>query len=47
MNAKVVFSRLFQTFKFSLPENYELVIIQKGALQPKDDAYCVLESRKV
>ena len=47
MNAKVVFSRLIQTYKFSLPEDYELVIIQKGALQPKDDVHCILESRKI
>ena len=47
MNAKVVFSRLIQTYKFSLPEDYELVIIQKGALQPKDDVHCVLENRKM
>ena len=47
MEAKVVFSRLIQTYKFSLPENYELVAIQKGSLQPKDDVCCLLESRKV
>ena len=44
MSAKVVFSRLFQTYKISLPEDYELVIVQRAALQPKDDVYCVLQS---
>ena len=46
MSAKVVFSRLFQTYKISLPEDYELVIVQRAALQPKDDVYCVLQSVK-
>jgi hypothetical protein len=45
MNAKVIFSRLLQTFKFSLPENYELVVVQRAAVQPKDDVYCTLKYR--
>jgi hypothetical protein len=46
MNAKVVFSRLLQTYKISLPEDYELVVVQRAAVQPKDDVYCVLQSQK-
>ena len=47
MNAKVVFSRLLQTFKFSLPEDYELVVVQRAAVQPKDDVHCTLECHKI
>ena len=46
MNAKVVLSRLFQSFKLSLPKNYELVVVQRGIIQPKDDVECVLENRQ-
>ena len=44
MNAKVIFSRLLQTFKVSLPEDYVLVVVQRGTNQLKDDLECVLES---
>ena len=46
MNAKVVFSRLLQTYKFALPEDYELVVMQRAAVQPKDDVNCTLECHK-
>lgn len=46
MNAKVLLSRLFQTFKISLPENYELIVVQRATIQPKDDVHCTLERCK-
>ena len=47
MNAKIVLSGIFQTFKLSLPEDYELVVVQRGPIQPKDDVECVLQSRQI
>ena len=46
MEAKIVFSRLFQTYKITLPDNYQLVAVQRGTAQPKDDINCVLECRQ-
>ena len=46
MSSKVLFSRLFQMFNISLPENYELVAIMSVVLEPKGDVCCTLESRK-
>ena len=45
MQAKIVFSRLLQTFKIKLPDSYELVVVQRGIVQTKDDVICVLERR--
>ena len=45
MEAKIVFSRLLQTFKIKLPDGYELVTVQRGIVQTKDDVNCVLEKR--
>ncbi len=40
MEAKMILGRLIQTFKLTLPENYKLVVISRGTLQPKDDVPC-------
>ena len=45
MEAKMAFAKLFQTYKISLPEEYELVPVLRTTLQPKDDIYCTVESR--
>lgn len=45
MEAKIVFSRLFQTFKINLPDGYEMVTVQRGLVQTKDDVMCTLENR--
>ena len=31
---------------FILPENYELVVVQRATIQPKDDVHCTLERCK-
>ena len=46
MEAKIVLSRLFHKYKIKLPEDYKLVPVQRGILQPKDDVLCTLESRE-
>lgn len=46
MEAKIAFSRLFQTYKIRLPDNYELVAVQRGTVQTKDDVHCYLECRQ-
>ena len=43
MEAKIVLSRLFQIYKVILPEGYELVAVQRGIVQAKDNVECVLE----
>ena len=46
MEAKIAFSRLFQTYKITLPDNYELVTAQRVMIQTKDNyIHCLLESR--
>ena len=45
MEAKIVFSRLLQTFKIMLPDGYELVAVQRGVVQTKDDVVCALTNR--
>ena len=45
MEAKIVFSRLLQTFRIKLPDGYEVVTVQRGTVQTKDDVLCVLERR--
>ena len=47
MNSKVLFSRLFQMFNIALPENYELAVVMRGVLEPKDEVCCKLKSRKM
>ena len=46
MEAKVVLSKLFQSFTVSLPENYELVAASRTTTKPKDNVPCTLEVRK-
>jgi hypothetical protein len=43
MEAKMLLSRLFQTYKITLSEGYELIEVQKVFLQPKGEVLCVLE----
>lgn len=45
MEAKIVFSRLLQTFKIKFPDSYELVAVQRGIVQTKDDVNCTLKRR--
>ena len=45
MEAKIAFSRLFQTYKITLPSNYKLVTVQRVMIQTKDDIECVLTPR--
>ncbi|XP_064388742.1 cholesterol 24-hydroxylase-like [Halichondria panicea] len=45
MEAKMILARLIQTFKLTLPENYKLVVVSRGTLQPKDDVPCKVELR--
>jgi hypothetical protein len=45
MEAKIVFSRLLQTFKIKIPDGYELVVVQRGIVQTKDDVNCTLQRR--
>ena len=40
-----MFSRLLQTFTFKVPDDYELVVVQRGIVQTKDDVNCVLQRR--
>ena len=47
MEAKIAFSRLLQKYKVALPENYELVAVQRGTNQTKDNVYCTLEHRHI
>ena len=46
MEAKIAFSRLLQTYKITLPDNYELFVVQRGTVQTKDNVQCVLENRQ-
>ena len=41
----MILARLLQTFKLTLPDNYELSMVQRGTLQPKDDVPCKVELR--
>ena len=45
MEAKIAFSRLMQTYKVTLPENYEIVAVQRTVLQVKGDIPCRLTPR--
>ncbi|XP_064405692.1 cholesterol 24-hydroxylase-like [Halichondria panicea] len=42
MEAKLILARLVQTFRFTLPPDYKLVVVQKTTLQPKDDVPCTV-----
>ena len=46
MEAKIAFSRLFQTYEIVLPESFELVAVQRGIIQTKDDIPCVLKIKE-
>ena len=37
--------KAFQTFKIKLPDDYELVAVQRGIVQTKDDVHCILQTR--
>eukprot|EP00731_Ephydatia_muelleri_P028754 Em0020g398a len=43
IEAKVVLTRLLQTFKVTLPPSYKLVVEQLGTNQPKGDVPCTLQ----
>ena len=43
MEAKMAFTRLFQTYKVKLPVDYELVAALRTTIQPKDDIPCKLQ----
>ena len=45
MEAKMALTRLFQTYKIELPENYKLVAAMRTTIQPKDDVPCKLQHR--
>ncbi len=40
MEAKMILARLIQTFQMTLPENYQLIVANRGTTQPKDDVPC-------
>lgn len=42
MEAKVIVARLVQTFQFTLPTDYKLVIAQRLTVQPKDNVPCTI-----
>lgn len=44
MEAKMLLSRLIQTYSLNLPEDYELTQIESSTLQPKGKVPCVLKS---
>ena len=43
MEAKVIMSRLLQTFKFALSEDYVLKLVNNITLQPRDGVLCTVE----
>jgi hypothetical protein len=45
MMVKMAFSRVFQNYKFTLPEGYKLIAAQRGTIQTKDNVHCILEIR--
>ena len=45
MEAKVILSRLLQTFRVSLPPDYKFVVAGRFTLQPKDAVPCTLETK--
>ena len=47
MEAKILLSRLLQTYTISLPEDYKMVALQKVSLEPKDDVPCTLLPRQI
>ena len=42
MEAKLILARLVQTFRFTLPPNYKLVVAQRITTQPKDNVPCTV-----
>jgi cytochrome P450 len=46
MEAKIAFSRLFQQYRISLPEDYELVPVQRFTVQVKDDIPCLVKTKE-
>ncbi len=45
MEAKVILARLVQTFQFTLPTDYKLVVAQTTTQQPKDNVPCTVTPR--
>ena len=43
IEAKIVLTRLLQTFKIALPPSYKLVVEQLTTQQPKGDVPCTLQ----
>ena len=42
MQAKIFISRLFQMYRVTLPDDYELVLVEKVVRYPKGDLPCTL-----
>ena len=42
MEAKLILARLVQSFRFTLPPDYKLVMAQRLTIQPKDDVPCTV-----
>lgn len=43
MESKLLISRLLQTYKVNLPEDYKVIPVAKVSLRPKDGVPCTLE----
>eukprot|EP00731_Ephydatia_muelleri_P008176 Em0004g514a len=46
MEAKLVLSRLLQTFHVALPSDYKICVVEHTTRQPPDDIMCTLQPRK-
>ena len=46
MEAKLVLSRLVQSYHVTLPDGYKLDIVERITRQPRDDIMCTLLPRK-
>ena len=46
MEAKLVLSRLVQSFHMTLPDGYKLDVVERITRQPHDDIMCTLLHRK-
>ena len=44
MEAKVIMGKLLQNFEFSLPDEYILIPVTVGVLQPEGDIPCTLRT---
>ena len=45
MEAKILLSRLLQSYKLTLPDDYQLVFVPGALTQTKDDVECTLQIR--